>query len=159
MSVLVNDGRVAIAESLGLRPIHVAWGTGDGSWETPSAESSEAAGLLNEVGRRIASTVQYCTPDPGGPIELPSGNFSVSLTPTKFLHIVCDFDFADAPSSVIREFGVFVGTETDAQLPPGQEYFSGAEVTSPGLLLLLENVVPIFRSPAIRETAQFVINF
>lgn len=160
MSILVNEGRVVIAESISLRPIHIAWGLGDGAWTDPPAESVGATALQDEVGRRLVTTPQFVVPDALGVIELPGGyKFSISGTPTNYLYCTCQFDYGDASSAVIREFGVFVGTDVDAGLPPGQEYFEGAEVTDPGRLLQVENVVPIYRSPAIRETAQFVIQF
>ena len=99
MPILTKSGRVALAESLALRPIHLAWGTGDGSWTTPPSEDTEATALQNEVGRRLVNEVAYCTQvvDPEDPaeIELPTGRFNRSVTPTNHLLIVTNFDFAD----------------------------------------------------------------
>lgn len=159
MPILTKSGRIAIAESIAARPIHVAWGTGDGTWITPPAEDADATALMGEVGRRTASEVAYVVPDVAGDIELPTGRFTRSLTPTNNLFVHTQFEFTDASSNVIREIGIFVGTETDSGLPPGQTYFVPSEVTDPGRLLHLENLAPIFRSPAVRESFDVVIIF
>lgn len=163
MPILTKSGRVVIAESIAARPVHLAWGTGDGAWLTPPSENPDATALMAEVGRRVASEVSYAVPvtNPGDPaeIELPTGRFNRSATPTNHLLIVANFDFADASSSVIREVGVFSNTQIIDGLPPGQRYFTPAQVASPGRLLHLENLQPIFRSPAIRESFEIVITF
>lgn len=159
MPILTQSGRVVIAESISLRPIHLAWGTGDGAWTTPPSESSGATGLINEIGRRVATEVGFATPDPAGEIVLPTGNYRRSLTPTNHLLINVNFDFTDAPSAQIREVGVFVGSTMISGLPAGQKYFVPAEVATPGRMLHLENLTPIFRSPAVREYFSFVITF
>ena len=159
MPILTKSGRVVIAESISLRNVHVAWGTGNGSWVTPPSEDPNATALLAEVGRRTANTVGFVTPDVAGEIVLPGGRFTASLTPTNYLHVACNFEFADASGSVIREFGVFVGSTMVTGLPGGQRYFEPSEVATPGRLLHLENIEPIYRSPAIRESFQVVVAF
>jgi hypothetical protein len=160
MSILVDAGRVAIAESIALRPIHLAWGSGDGAWVTPPAESLAATALQTEIGRRTATEVAYVTPDPGGNIVLPNDAvFTRSVTPTNHLYVRTAFDFEDGLSEVIREIAIFVGTVTVGGLPPGQEYFTPAQVTGQGRMLSLENIGPIYRSPAIRESFEVVITF
>lgn len=159
MPILTTSGRVVIAESIAERPVHLAWGTGDGAWVSPPSEDAAATELLNEIGRREASEVSYVVPDSGGDIVLPTGVYSRSVTPTNHLYVSTNFDFADASSSVIREIGLFVGTEVIGGLPVGQKYFVPAEVDAPGRLLHLENLAPIFRSPAIRENFEVVITF
>ena len=159
MAILTESGRVVIAESLSLRAIHVAWGLGDGAWEAPPDELAGATVLQSELGRRTADEIAFVTPDPEGNIVRPEGNFSRSVTPTNHLYVVVRFEFTEAPSGVIREGGVFVGTVPVGGLPPGQNYFLPAEVANPGRLLHLENLAPIFRSPAIRESFDAVISF
>lgn len=159
MPILTNSGRVVIAESIAARPVHLAWGSGNGSWVTPPSEDSNATALLNEIGRREATEVGYAVPDAGGDIILPTGTFSRSLTPTNHLLVVTNFDFADAQSSVIREVAIFVGSTMVGGLPIGQKYFVPAEVATPGRLMHIENIAPIFRSPAIRENFEIVITF
>lgn len=160
MAILTKSGRVVIAESIASRPVHIAWGTGDGSWTTPPGESIIATNLLNEVGRRLATVVGFVVPDVNGAIVMPNGTkFTLSGTPTSNLYVTAEFDFVDASSSVIREAAIMVGTEIVAGLPAGQKYFTPDQVTNPGRLLQIEYFEPIFRSPAVRETYQAVIEF
>lgn len=160
MAILTKSGRVVIAESIAARAVHFAWGTGDGSWDAPPTESVASTGLLNEVGRRVATVVGFVVADVAGTIILPNGGrFSLSATPTSNLYVKAEFDFTDAQSSVIREAAVFVGTQVFAGLPSGQKYFTPDQVTNVGRLLQIENFAPIYRSPAIRETFQTVIEF
>ena len=160
MPILTQSGRVAIAKTVSEQPIHLAWGIGDGSWSTTvPAEDANASALISELGRRIATQISFVVPDIAGAIELPSGKFTISPTPTKHLYVRTQFDFADAPSNVVREIGLFVGTIPDVGLPGGQAYFPPADITDPGLLLHLEHFQPIFRSPAIREAFEIVITF
>lgn len=159
MAILPKSGRVVIAESIALRPIHLSWGTGDGDWVTPPSEDADAVALLAEVGRREASEVAFVVPDVAGNIVLPSGNYTRSLTPTNHLFISTNFDFDDSPSTVIREIAVFVGSTTVGGLPEGQKYFTPGQLATTGRMLHLENLPPIFRSPAVRENFDIVITF
>lgn len=159
MPILTKSGRVVIAESIQSRPVHIAWGLGDGEWLTPPSEDIDATALINEVGRRTADLVQYVTPDEEGTIVLPTGSYSVSATPTNHLYIKTKFTFTDAPSSEIREISAIVGTVPVAGLPAGQRYFTPAQIANPGRMLHLENIQPIYRSPAIEETFEIVVTF
>lgn len=160
MPIITQSGRVVIAESIALRPIHLAWGLGDGAWTTPPSEASGASGLIAEIGRRKATAVGYVVPNSDGDIILPNGaTFSESVTPTNFLHLTASFDFADASSSVVREVAVFVGTVTAANLPAGQMYFTPDQIVDAGRLLQIENLEPIFRSPVVKEFFEYVIAF
>lgn len=160
MPILAKSGRVVIAESIAARPVHLAWGTGNGLWTTVvPAEDADATSLMNEVGRRTADEVSYVVPDPAGTIVLPTGSFSPSVTPTNHLYIRARFTFTDAPSSVIRELAAVVGSVPVAGLPAGQRYFTPAQIAQPGRLLHLEHFQPIYRSPAIEESFEIVITF
>jgi hypothetical protein len=160
MPILTRSGRVVIAEAIQLRPVHFAWGTGDNAWTTsPPAEDIDATALMNEIGRRTADEVAYVVPDEDGLIVLPSGSFTLSPTPTRHLYCRVRFGFTDAPTSVIRELAIFVGTETDSGLPPGQRYFLPAEITDPGRILHLEHFQPIYRSTVNEESFEVVITF
>ncbi len=159
MATFPRQGRVVIAESISLRSMHVAWGTGDGAWTSPPSESPTATALLNELGRHTITAAQFVYPDAGGAIVLPSGNYSISSTPTNQLLISCTFDFGDSSSSIIREIGVFVGTVLNGGLPGGQTYFPPGDVADVGKLMYIENIAPIYRSPAVQETFKVVITF
>lgn len=160
MSILTKSGRVVIAESIQLRALHMAWGTGDGAWTTsPAAEDPDSTALLAEIGRRTVDEASFVVPDVAGSIILPSGNFNPSVTPTNHLYVRTKFVFTDAPSSVIREMAIFVGSTMIGGLPGGQRYFTPAQVATPGRMLHLQNFQPIYRSPAVEESFEVVISF
>jgi len=115
--------------------------------------------LLREVGRRLVNETHFVAADPQGEIVVPTGRYRLSSEPTNHLFIRVRFDFEDAATSVLREQGLFVGTQTDPALPIGQRYFSPAQITEPGILLVLQNSVPIVRGPSTRETFEFVVTF
>lgn len=160
MAILPKSGRTAIAASIKSQPIHLGWGLGNGSWTTPPTEDTEQTELQNEIGRRTALEVSFVVPDDAGEIVIDgAGRFSRTTDPTNRLYMQFKYDFADASSAVIREIGVFVGTVTDPALPPGQLYFTPAQIVTPGYLLQLENKAPIYRSSATRETFEILITF
>lgn len=159
MSIIVNTGRVVIAESVSLGGLHVAWGPGDGAWTTPPAESISATALTGEIGRRIPDEIAFVTPNSGGDIVLPGGTFSRSVSPTRYLFISCTFDYTDAPTATIRQTGIFKGTTVVSGLPGGQRYFTPGQIVSPGKMLEYSNIVPIVRSVSNRETFKTVIEF
>ncbi|MFP3020506.1 MAG: hypothetical protein ACEY3F_04110 [Wolbachia sp.] len=115
--------------------------------------------LLNELGRRTAQEVLFCTGDENGELLTPSGRFKSSAVPTNNLFLKFTFDFTDAANQVIRELGVMVGTKIKEGLPRGQRYFEPKDVENPGILLVLEHTVPLIRTAATRETFSFVVTF
>lgn len=160
MAILTNSGRVAMAMSVKAQPIHLAWGSGNATWDTtPQPESIDSAALLSEIGRRAATYVAYCEPDVAGAIIVPTGTFSETATPTKHLYMRFAFDFTDAPTSAIRELAVFIGTQIVAGLPVGQMYFEPDQVTNPGTLLVIEHIQKFERSASVRQTFEFVVTF
>lgn len=160
MPILTKSGRVAIAESIQLRTLHMAWGSGDGAWLTPAAESPDSTALQNEVGRRLVDSTAFVVPDEDGEIILPGGvKYTLSATPTNHLYVKTKFTFTDAPSDVIRELAIFAGTLVVGGLPVGQRYFTPAQVSDPGRLLHIEHFQPIYRSPAVEENFEVVVSF
>jgi hypothetical protein len=171
MSILTDSGRTALAALLAAEPLHFAWGRGDATWDAPlptdptalaaevlrRRESKSATALIAEIGRRTITNLNFVTPDANGAIALPTGNYSISVPPTRYLYVNVLFDFADASAETIREFAVFVGTTVNAALPPGQRYFTPDQLTSQGRLVTLERVSAVVRSPAVRENFQHVI--
>ena len=122
-------------------------------------ESIGQTALLREVGRRVVDEVHFVTADPEGEIVVPTGRYRLSADPTNHLFIRVRFDFEDAATSVVREQGLFVGTQTDPALPIGQKFFVPSQITDPGILLVLQHSVPIVRQPSTRETFEFVVTF
>lgn len=160
MAILTNAGRTALAKLVLSSPVHLAWGRGDPNWDTtPVPELISDTELVDEIGRRAASVVRYCVPDENGSIIVPTGRFEESLEPTKHLYMRFNFDFEDAPVATIREVGVFIGTETDTSLPPGKMYFEPEHIIDPGILLVIERIQKVERSPSVRQTFEFVITF
>ena len=160
MAILTNSGRIAMAMSIKDQLIHLAWGSGSAGWDTvPVPESLDATELLNEVGRRKATYVNYCEPDEDGEIVVPTGQFTESIDPTNHLYMRFGFDYTDAPVAAIRELAVMVGSITDPGLPGGQMYFEPADIDDPGMLLVIEHITKFDRSPSVRQTFEFVVTF
>lgn len=158
MAILTNSGRTALAAAIMAKPIHLAWGSGNAAWDTaPEAVSTSVTALVNEIGRRTATQVKYCTPQAGGELVVPTGEFTESLTPTKYIYLRFNFDFVDAPTSAIREIAVFSDTQLVPDLPVGQRYFSPSEVQSAGILVLVERISKFDRLPSERQSFEFVI--
>jgi hypothetical protein len=161
MATLVTTGRAGLAASVAAREIYLGIGTGDASWDangTPPEDITSAA-LAAPIGFRKAAQVSFVTPAAEGAISLPSGRYDVSETQTNFLYLRFTLDFENANTATIRETGILLDTVVDGQLPPGQMFFEAAEVTAPGTLYLLEHVPAIIRTPATRETFEFVLTF
>lgn len=162
MAILTNSGRAAAAMSVKAQPIHMAWGGGDPAWDdlpVPAPEQAVATALLNEFGRRRATQVLYCTPDPQGELVVPTGRFTASSTPTKYLYLRFAFDFTEAQASVIREIAVFIGSIAKADVPAGQDYLVPSELQDPGMMLALEHIPKLIRSASVRQQFEFVIQF
>lgn len=154
------DGRILNAELIASLPIHIAWGTGNPSWDTnPETEPNNATALVAEVGRRQATQVAYVVEDPQGSIETPQGNFSLSETPTRHVYVRVIFAFNEAASDHIRELGVFVGTQTSPGLPAGQRYFTPSQIVNPGRLYLLDRSQSFQRNGAVRPAFEYVFPF
>lgn len=65
MAVLVRSGRTALAASLLLQPIHLAWGEGDPAWDaTPQSEPTTATALVAEFGRHALTESLYVMNEP-----------------------------------------------------------------------------------------------
>lgn len=122
-------------------------------------ENVAATALLDEIARRTVDECYFVSPDPDGEISLSTGRYRISATPTPHLFIRTKFDFTDALGATIREQAVFVGSEINPSLPPGQRYFTPDQVLSPGTLLLIEHTVPIVRQASTRDTFEFVLTF
>jgi hypothetical protein len=157
MAVLTKSGRTALAVSLKARPIHLAWGLGNGEWTVAPNEDIQASSLMNEVGRRIVDEVVFCEGDEEGLLVTPTGRFTATEEPTNQLYFHCTFDFEDASTETIRELVIFIGTEVSDVCPPGQRYFAPSEIVDPGILLVYENTVPLIRTAATREAFSFVV--
>lgn len=120
-------------------------------------EDLQASTLLHEVGRKAVDEVSFCVGDENGLLVTPTGRFTATDTPTNQLYVHATFDFEDAANETIRELGIFIGTEVSESCPPGQRYFVPSDLKNPGILLVLENTVPLIRTATTREAFSFVI--
>lgn len=160
MAIITNSGRSAMAAAIKNSPLHVAWGTGNETWDnTDNRESRHATELTAEIGRVKVKTVGFCTPDDAGDIVMQGARFMSSPTPTPNLHIKADFDFSDGLGQTIRELGVFVGATVAKGLPKGQRYFTPDNLTDKGVLLALDYITPMERGVGSKVSFDFVISF
>lgn len=173
VATLTKTGRAAIAASIAARPIFLGWGAGEVAWDNmgdadlPSLLERET--LFNEIGIRKASVVGFCEPSETGDIVVPIGatadgagvetaRYQQKTEPTPYLYIKTAFDFGDAPNDTIREIGIFLSTEPNPDLPPGQMYFTPDQIAQPGDLLAMQIVRPkILRSPSVRQILELVL--
>jgi hypothetical protein len=159
-AILTTTGRAVNAAAVAAStPIHMAWGGGDDSWgATPPNPSTAATGLLDEIGRRVATEIAFVNPNPAGSIVMPQGNYTLSGTPTRHLYLRFHFAFGDAIDETIRELGVFVGGAPTVG-NEAKAYLLPAEVATPGSLYLLENVPEFVRYAGSRQQYSFVVAF
>ena len=161
MATLTTTGRAGLAASVAARQIFLGLGAGNVAWDSEGTppETIESSVLATPLGYRKAAQVSFVTPDEQGGIVLPSGRYDLSATQTNHLYLRFTLDFENISSSTIRETAVFLDTEVDEQLPSGQLFFEALEITDPGTLYLIEHVPAIIRTPATRETFEFVLTF
>jgi hypothetical protein len=127
--------------------------------------TEDIIGLEHELGRRKASLVTFCKPDPDGDIiatalidGVPTvdARWSISQTPTRYLYCKFAMDGTEAVGSIIYQHGVYVHTQTDPSLPPGTQYFLPEQIVEDGILYMVSNVEPYPRSIGKREQFDFV---
>ncbi|GKT21642.1 hypothetical protein [Acidovorax sp. SUPP3334] len=142
-------------------PIYLAWGRGLPQWDAQiEPEPTTSLTLVDEIGRRLATSVQFAEPHADGEIELPDASrYRVSVAETKWLYVTWVFNYADAAGETVRELGVFLGGELVAGLPPGQRYFTAAQVAQPGDLYTMERFDKFTRSASTRQVQAFVLPF
>lgn len=172
LATLTNVGRAAIAKAICAREIAIGWGSGQASWDS-MAESAlpnllERTALYAPVGYRKTAAKGYCTPSSNGDIIVPIGQlpdgtvdvtrYAASSTPTPYLYFRANYDFGDASTATIREIGLFMDTVYKSGLPAGQQYYTTAQVQTPGELLSMQILKPvILRSASIRQMIEFVL--
>lgn len=164
-AILPNRGREAVADAVSRRPLHLAWGLGDGAWLDAPPPDIDAADLIAEAGRRIISDWKFVVPDDDGDIVVDTGGgvtgrfrLSEGNAVTQHLYINCQFDFTDGVGLAVREVALFTNTVAEP-VTPGQRYFTPDQITEKGILVYLQNIAPIFRSSATQEYFETVITF
>ncbi len=162
MATLVTTGRAGLAASVAARNIFLGIVAGQTSWDANGVdpENIGSTALYDAIGYRKAAQVDFVTTASQGAISLPSGRYDVSTSQTNLLYCKFTLDFVDASTATIRETGIFLDVQTGTSLPAGQMFFdANTEVTDPGTLYLIEHVSSIIRTPATRETFEFVLTF
>ena len=160
MAIITISGRAGMAKSIKNSPLYIAWGQGQHDVESneKTPEDPTQTELFRDVGRRVVDNVQFVVGDDEGELITPTGRWTISETPTNNLYISATFDFEDASGYTIREYGLFVNTETKSDCPEGQRYFLPTEIENPGELLMLENCVPLIRTGDTRHECNFVMS-
>ncbi|MBK5961127.1 hypothetical protein CCR97_23395 [Rhodoplanes elegans] len=124
---------------------------------TPSVTADDTA-LVDEVGRRVASSVEFVVPDPDGSIVTPGGQrWTASTEATRYLFVSVLFDFLEAADEIIREVGLFVDTVRGAGVPVGRAYLVPADVATPGYLMMIDRPPALQRSPSDRKGYSYVM--
>lgn len=167
MAVLQDQGRIALAKALQEQAIYLAWGRGVATWDSqPISEPVNATGLVDEIGRRIASNKRFVAPQtdtsPTAPFDIktPGGDlYLYSATPTNYLLLEFQFEYNDAATEVVRELGVFVGSEVISGLPAGQRYFTPAQIKSQGRLYMLDRIPKLIRTNTTEPLYRYVLPF
>ena len=146
--ILQAQGAVALATALKSTPLHIAIGRGDPAWDTLTPEQiaattpSDATGLLDEIGRRVA-TVQYVTENPAGDIEITdpdtgdSRRYQLSATPTAALYLSARFASDEGAGEYVREIAIYADGQPIAGLPAGQDWFTADQIDQPGAIYAL----------------------
>lgn len=160
MALLTNTGKLVLAEVFKNKQYWCAWGTGDPSWDGSGVSGAAHAptvndtALVNEIGRRIISNAEYCTPDANGDIVVPSGTYSASQSRTRYVHLRFNFSLLDSPEATIREVGVFANAVIANGAP---SYITPSYVTSPGDLVAVERFDAVVLQDTPRRVFDFVI--
>ena len=160
MAIITLKGRAGMAKSVKNSPLHIAWGTGSSEWTSSEkvTEDPEQTELFREVGRRVVDDVQFVVADDQGLIVTNTGRWTISNEATNNLLVMTEFEESDADGYTIREFGLFLNTVVQSELPLGQRYFLPTEIEDPGELLMLENRVPLIRTGDTRYKTSFVVS-
>lgn len=160
MAILTESGRVSVAHYISQQPLHMAWGNGLPAWDvTPEPNDPSQTDIVDEIGRLVATRVQFASPDPVGEVMLPEGNFSISGAPTKYLLLTFDFQYNNAIGQDIRDLGVFVGTTVKTSVPPETQYLVPSNIQDPGMLLVAERVSKFTRVSNVKQKFIYVIEF
>ena len=166
--VMVNNGHIALAISAYNTEYYLAWGearsdTDISNWRaenTPPSEDPTVTDLLKEVGRRVVTEKAYVTEDKeNGTIETNDTKWARSSTPTNNLYLMFKFEAKDAPAAVLRQVGLFTGTQKKSTVPATKYFIEPSEIENKGALFMYQNIAPIVRNTATREVFEYVITF
>jgi hypothetical protein len=173
MGLITEAGRAAMAKAVKEQTIFLAVGRGNPEWGDDNAppEDSNAAALLDEIGRKALSRSLYVIPDENGDIEVPTsitddgdGGYNVTVekyaqsgTPTRYIYVEFKLDYTDAVNMTIRELGIYLGATLKNTLPGGQTWFTADDFEDGGLLFEIEHRQPYIRVVNQRPVFSWVI--
>ena len=142
MAVLTYSARASLAKYILSRQLFLAIGTGDENWgEIPDAPDYEATTLINEIGRKKLTRAFFVKEDENGEIDMPGGRrYSYSESQTRQIYLQFMFDYGEGLANSIREIGVFMDSEVNANLPETQTFFTPEQIVNQGTLILLEHL-------------------
>ena len=158
MLFLQDAGRTKLAQTIAALPIYLAIGRGLPAWDSaPEPPPATATQLVDEIGRLRVIDITYVVPHEAGSITMPAGaRYNPSAKPTRWLLLRANLEFGHAQGEQVREFGVFIGGATDPALPPGQLYFSRAQVTDIGTPYAIERH-PVETRSGEKSTLEMVV--
>ncbi len=159
-AVLVNDGRILLAQALIDRPAYFGIGAGSADWGTsePPTAGLEQINMVTPIGYKLAHVVQFVRPDEAGDIVLTSGRYALSEQPTNHLNYRLRLEYGEVMQDV-REIHVYVDTQLVSGLPVGQRYFAPEDVAKTGRLLLAERRKPLFFDGTVGAEINLVVTF
>lgn len=159
--ILTTNYKHHLAQHIIDSELMLAWGTGDENWQDDdfsTANQSAETALSAELGRRVLVIKTFALPDAGGEIQLPNGSYTATTEPSDIVYLKCLFEYDDEPTAVIREYGVFMNSKTNASLPVGQQYFSAADVVDAGLMISYSRLrTPLYRTADTRQAIEIII--
>ena len=159
MAIYVNEAGAAVARAIKSAGLFFAVGNGATGWdELPASEDPASSVLVSLVGARAADLIQYCLPDEEGEINVSSGRYAASETPTRYLYVRATFDEPDAAGETLREAAVYVGLSRRPEVPPSQYYLSPADILDVGTLMLLNHFTAIPKTGDFSFTLDFVLS-
>lgn len=122
-------------------------------------ETEDVSTLVHEVGRRKHSTRSYVIPDSNGMIQANGQRWTSVQYETKHICITFRFEGDEAIGIDISQIMLFINTEVDPALPPGQMYFIPSQIVDPGNAYMAENLDPFPRNVGKREQFEVVITY
>lgn len=140
---------------LGLGAGQVGWG------DNPPNTVPGATAMVAPLCYRKILVCEYAELDNvNGDIVMPNGDkYKITLTPTDTLYFRGVVELDEGAAFTYREMAVFFETTTQAGLPGGQLFFTPAQVTNPGTMVLIQNRTPVLRNAETRETFHAIATF
>ena len=149
-SVIVKGGRQVIATALQAGPWLFALGRGDGAWASPPAADYAANGVQDLIGFVRPNIIGFAVQDEGGLFSAPDGTrYAHTSEPTDYFLAHLIVEQGSYQDEVVREVALYYQPAIDESVPAGQIAIASGQVTDPGVLFQLTNIVPITLSAGV----------